>query len=171
MTARRTMLRSRRIASARSRFPLRLAALAVLALALYGCKTLARQVFAQPVVEVKDVKVRAVGLQGGSLDVILDVYNPNEYRLDATAITYRVWVDSNEVATGMIEKLLTLSEKGRSEVVVPVDFTFAAVQKAMQGLTRRGYVDYRVAGEFSMVTPFGKITRPYSGTGRWDSLR
>jgi LEA14-like dessication related protein len=171
MSLDRTIARPRRSASPRSAFPRRLLALAVLGLSLYGCKSLARQVFAQPVVEVKDVKVRSVGLQGGSLDVILDVYNPNEYRLDATGITYRVWVDSNEVATGQLEKLLTLSEKGRSEVVVPVDFTFAALQKAMQGLTRRGYVDYRVAGEFSMVTPFGKITRPYSGTGRWDSLR
>src|SRR5688572_8836326 len=146
-------------------------ALALLALALDGCKTLARQAFAQPVVTVKEVKVRSVGLEGGALDVILDVYNPNEYRLDATAITYRVWVDSNEIATGEIEKVLTLTGKGNSEVVVPVEFTLAAVQKALQSLTRRGYVNYRVAGEFSMVTPFGKITRPYSGTGRWDSMR
>jgi hypothetical protein len=80
-------------------------------------------------------------------------------------------VDSNEVATGTIEKMLSLSEKGRSEIVVPVDFTFNALQKAMQGLMSRGYVEYRVAGEASIATPFGKITRPYSGTGRWDSLR
>jgi LEA14-like dessication related protein len=160
-----------RSSSPRSPFRWSALALAVLALSLYGCKTLARQLFAQPVVEVKDVKVRAVGLQGGSLDVILDIYNPNEYRLDATAITYKVWVDSNEVATGTIEKMLSLSEKGRSEIVVPVDFTFAAVQKAIQGLARRGYVEYRVAGEASIATPFGKITRPYSGTGRWDSLK
>lgn len=144
---------------------------ALLTLTLPGCATLARQAFATPVVEVKDVKVKGIGLQGGSLDVILDVYNPNEYRLDATGITYRVWVDSSEVASGMIEKLVTLGEKGRSDIVVPVDFTFAAVQKALAEYTRRGYVDYRVTGEFSMVTPFGKMTRPYSGNGRLDSFR
>ena len=52
-----------------------------------------------------------------------------------------------------------------------VDFTFNALQKALAGLARRGYVEYRVAGEAAIATPFGKITRPYSGTGRWDSLR
>jgi LEA14-like dessication related protein len=149
----------------------RAAAVSLMLAGLGACAALARQAFATPVVEVKDVKVTGIGLQGGSLDVILDVYNPNEYRLDATGISYRVWVDSNEVANGMIERLVTLTEKGRSDIVVPVDFTFAAVQKALAEFTRRGYVDYRVTGEFSMVTPFGKMTRPYSGTGRLDSFR
>ena len=148
-----------------------LAAAAGLLLALTGCKTFARQLFANPVVEVKDVRVKGIGLQGGSLDIVLDVYNPNEYRLDATGITYNVWVDSSQIATGEIERLVTLAEKGRSEFIVPVSFTFAAVQKALAQFAREGSVDYRVTGEFSMVTPFGKMTRPYSGKGRLDSFR
>jgi len=136
-----------------------------------GCKTLARQAFSNPIVEVKDVKVKGVGFQGGSLDVILDVYNPNDYRIDARSISYHVFVDSAEIATGEIEKLLTLSNMGHSEVIVPVDFTFAAVQRAMQKFAQRGFVDYRVTGAFTMATPFGNITRPYSGNGRLDSFR
>ena len=100
--------------------------------AVSGCATLARQAFANPVVAVKEVRVKGVGMQGGSLDLILDVYNPNEYRLDASRITYQVWVDSNQIATGEIEKLATLTDKGNSEVVVPVNFTFASVQKALK---------------------------------------
>jgi len=136
-----------------------------------GCRTLARQVLANPVVEVKDVKVKGVGLEGGSLDVILDVYNPNEFRMDATHLTYQVWVDSSQVATGEIDKLVSLSEKGRSEVIVPVEFTFASVRAAMLKFASRGSVDYRVTGQFTYVTPFGNITRPYSGQGRLDSFR
>ena len=136
-----------------------------------GCQTLARQAFTNPVVEVKDVKITGVGPQGGSLNVILDVYNPNEYRLDASRITYEVWVDTSQVATGAIDKLVTLSERGRSEVVVPVAFTFAAVRNALLQMTLRGTLDYRVKGQFTVVTPFGNITRPYSGTGRLDALR
>ena len=136
-----------------------------------GCKTLARQAFANPVVEVKDVQIKGVGMQGGSLDLILDVYNPNEYRMDATRISYQVWVDSSQIAEGAIDKLVTLTDKGHSSVVVPVNFTFAAVQKALLTFAQRGSVDYRVAGQFSVVTPFGSITRPYSGTGRLDSFR
>ena len=139
--------------------------------AVSGCATLARQAFANPVVAVKDVRVKGIGLQGGSLDLILDVYNPNEYRLDASRITYAVWVDSDQIATGEIEKLVTLTDKGNSEVVVPVNFTFASVQKALVHYAQRGSVDYRVTGAFTMKTPFGSVTRPYSGAGRIDTFR
>ncbi len=144
---------------------------ATMLVAATGCRTLARQAFANPVVEVKDVLVKGVGLQGGSLDIVLDVYNPNEYRLDATSITYKVWVDSSQIATGALDRLVTLGEKGRSEIVVPVDFTFAAVQKALTLFAQRGVLDYRVTGEFTMATPFGKVTRPYSGKGTLTSFR
>ncbi len=136
-----------------------------------GCKTLARQAFANPVVEVKDVKVMGVGLTGGSLNVILDVYNPNDYRIDARRVNYTVFVDSMQIATGEIERLLTLTNKGHSEIVVPVEFTFAAVQRAVQKFAQRGSLDYRVTGSFAMATPFGDITRPYSGTGTLNSFR
>ncbi len=151
--------------------PMMLGAALVALAGVAGCRTLAKQVFANPVVEVKNVQVKGIGLQGGSLDVILSVYNPNEYRLDATRISYQVWVDSSSVATGEIEKLVTLADKGTSEVVVPVEFTYAAVQKAVRQFAQRGSVDYRVTGNFTMVTPFGNITRPYSGAGRLDSFR
>ncbi len=136
-----------------------------------GCKTLARQAFANPVVEVKDVRVKGVGMQGGSLDVVLSVQNPNEYRLDATRISYQVWVDSSQIASGEIDKVVTLANKATSEIVVPVEFTFASVQQAMVKFAQRGSLDYRVTGNFTMLTPFGNITRPYTGAGRLDSFR
>lgn len=146
--------------------------LALVAVAgIAGCKTLARQAFANPIVEVKDVRVKGIGIEGGSLDLILDVYNPNDYRIDARRLSYQVWVDSSQVATGDIEKLLTLSNKGHSEVVVPVNFTIASVQKALVKFAMQGSLDYRVTGSFTMATPFGDITRPYSGAGRLDSFR
>lgn len=143
----------------------------VAAVGVTGCRTLARQAFANPLVEVKDVRVKGVGVQGGSLDLVLDVYNPNDYRIDTRRLSYEVWVDSSQVATGEIDKLLTLSNKGHSEVVVPVNFTYASVQKAILAFAMRGSVDYRVRGSFTMATPFGDISRPYSGSGRLDSFR
>ena len=146
--------------------------LALVAVAVVsGCATLARQAFANPMVTVKDVRVKGIGMQGGSLDLILDVYNPNEYRLDASRITYQLWVDSSQIATGEIEKLVTLTDKGNSEIVVPVNFTFASVQRALVHYAQRGSVDYRVTGDFTMKTPFGSVTRPYTGAGRLDTFR
>ncbi len=138
---------------------------------LSGCATLARQAFSPPVVTVTDVRVKGIGLQGGSLDLLLDVYNPNKYRIDANRITYQVWVDSSQIATGEIDHLVTLTPGGNSALVVPVRFTFAAVQRALVHYAQRGSVDYRVTGAFTLQTPFGSITRPYAGAGRLDSFR
>ena len=70
-----------------------------------GCSTLGRAAFEQPVVHLRDVKVRGLGLTGGSLDVLLSVYNPNHYRLDATRLTYKVALagDSVTLATGALD--------------------------------------------------------------------
>ncbi len=135
-----------------------------------GCATLARQAFAPPVVEVTDVKVRNIGLAGGTLDVTLSISNPNEYRIDATRVTYRFYVDTTRVVTGEVDRLLTLENRGKSELTLPVNFGYRELGIAMREYASKGALQYRVAGEFTLATPFGNITRPYSGTGRVEGM-
>ncbi len=146
------------------------AALAAATLGVAGCKTMARQAMANPVVEVKDVIVKGMGTQGGTLDVILSVENPNEFRMDATRITYEVLVDSGRVANGEISKLVTLEGTSKTDVTVPVNFTYNEMRQVLNTFMLTGVVDYTVRGQFTVVTPFGNITRPYSGVGRLNSL-
>ena len=59
--------------------------------------------------QLKDVAVQGVGLTGGNLDVKLNVYNPNGYRLDATRLTYNVLVgDDVQLATGVLDSRFTV---------------------------------------------------------------
>src|SRR6185503_1083775 len=68
-----------------------------------GCSTLGKAAFKEPKVELQDVKVTGIGFNGGSLDVLLNVDNPNEFRLDATQLDYDVVVgDSVRFATGTV---------------------------------------------------------------------
>lgn len=151
---------------------LRVAALlAVLApLAVTGCARMARQAFQNPVVELHDVVVKGIGMSGGSLDVVLDVYNPNGYRIDASRVTYVLFADSLKVATGEVTKLVTLDDKKTSRVTLPVNFTMRELTQAANILLQRGSVDYTVEGDFTLATPFGSITRPYRSKGRYDTL-
>src|SRR6478735_3920237 len=67
----------------------KIAAAVFAVIAIAGCASLGLGGgFQQPVVNFKDLKVRGLGLSGGSLDAYLNVYNPNGYRLDATRLTY-----------------------------------------------------------------------------------
>jgi LEA14-like dessication related protein len=142
-----------------------------LAVSAASCAGFLRHEFGTPVVELKDVRVKGIGIEGGSLDLVLDVYNPNNYRLDASHLTYTLFVDTSAIATGEINKLVTLETKKKSEVILPVTFNTRELMGMAQALTRTGSLDYTVKGEMTVATPFGNFTRPYMGNGRFDSLR
>ena len=144
---------------------------AAVLLAAAGCSSLIRNQFANPVIELKDVRLRGIGLQGGSLDVVLDVFNPNPYRLDASRVTYNLMVDTSHIAHGSIDRLVTLETQKKSEVVLPVQFSTQQLIGAASAMQKTGSVDYTVSGEVTVATPFGNFTRPYLGRGRFDSLR
>jgi len=142
------------------------------ALALAGCATLARQAFQNPIVNLRDVNVRGLGLSGGSLDVVLSVYNPNNYRLDATRLTYRLFVgDSLSLANGDIQTQTTVQAADSTFVTVPVSFTYAGLGAAARQIFATGSVNYRVAGDVTVGSAVGNFTVPYSATGRFDTLR
>ena len=142
---------------------------AMLALA-GGCATLGRNVFEEPVVNFKNVRINGMGLDGGSLDVVLSVYNPNGFKLDATRLTYRLQVDSIDVGTGALDREFVVQENDSSLVRLPVSFTYAGLGAAGRQLIQSGSVNYRVLGDVTVRTRLGSFTRPYSGTGRFSAL-
>lgn len=143
----------------------------VVAVATAGCASLMRQAFMEPVVTLKDVRLKGLGLQGGNLDVVLNVYNPNGYRLDATKLNYRLLVgDSVDVASGTITDRLTLQENDSTQLMIPVAFTFRGIGEAGRQLLNTGAVNYRVAGDVLVGTPVGSFTVPYSSTGRFSAF-
>jgi LEA14-like dessication related protein len=136
-----------------------------------GCASLGRQIFQEPVVQFKDVRLRSLGLQGGTLDVVLSVYNPNGFRLDATRLTYNVLVgDSVPLGTGALREGFQVQRGDSTEIPVPIDFTFAGLGAAGRQLLQSGSVNYRVTGDVTVNTPLGNFTRPYSGNGRFSPM-
>lgn len=152
----------------RKTFVLATAAVAVMINA--GCSALGRQAFADPVVSLKDVRVVSAGLNGGNLDVVLNVYNPNGYRLDATRLTYRVQVDSTPLANGIMDSRFTVQDKDSTTVRIPVSFTWSGLGAGVRQIIGTGAVNYRVTGDVTVGTPVGNFTVPFSQTGRYSAL-
>jgi LEA14-like dessication related protein len=136
----------------------------------FGCASIGRNAFAEPVVTLRDVKLRGVGMTGGSFDVVLSVYNPNGYRLDATQLTYNVLVDSVRFANGTMDQRFTVQEKDSTLVTVPISFSYAGVGEAGRQLLNTGSVNYRVHGDVSVGTPVGSFKVPYDRTGRFSTF-
>ncbi|MEY4007362.1 MAG: hypothetical protein RLZZ467_385 [Gemmatimonadota bacterium] len=134
-------------------------------LAVAGCASIAKRAFQSPIVTVADTKVTGFSARGGSLEVTLRVENPNDFRLDVGALRYVVWVDSTQVATGQLDRIVTLEPAATSTVVVPVQFALDAVAMVGVRFLTTGSLQYRVTGQFDYVTPFGRLTRPFASDG------
>lgn len=148
----------------------RLAALSTLVLASTACASLARQAFQEPVVSVRDVRLTGIGMNGGSVDVALAVYNPNNYRLDATRITYQLLFDTVSFATGAITQQQSVQARDTLRLTVPVSFTYRGVGEAGRQILGTGSVNYRLLGDVTVASPIGNFTVPYSTAGRFSTL-
>lgn len=150
----------------------RFVVLSVVALAATaaGCATLARQAFQEPIVSVRDIRLNGLGLTGGSVDVSLAVYNPNNYRLDATRLTYRLLFDTVTFATGALNEQHTVQSRDTAFISIPVNFTYRGVGEAGRQILQTGTVNYRLAGDVTVGSPLGNFTVPYSTTGRFSTL-
>lgn len=162
--------------AARTRTPrfrrgLRWTAAALLVSLAAGCAAIGLGSFSEPIVRLKDVQITGLGLQGGSVDVRLSVYNPNKFKLDAIKMTYKVDIDSIPLGDGELGDRFVVQSNDSSEVRLPVRFTYAGLGAAGQSLLRAGSINYRVRGDFTVSTPLGNYTRPYNQTGRYSTVK
>lgn len=138
--------------------------------AVTACASLGRGIFQEPIVNFKDLRVRGLGLSGGSLDVYLNVYNPNQFRLDATRLTYRLLVGETQLGMGALDSRFTVQRGDSTEVRIPIDFTYSGIGSAARQMMSSGSVPYTVTGDVTVATPIGSFTRPYTGHGRFSAF-
>lgn len=148
-----------------------LGGIAAAAMSGAACASIARATLQDPVVTLREVKVTGLGLQGGSLDVVLGVYNPNGLSLRAVRLTYNVAVDSAALAAGEVPNETELAGNDTTIVRLPVSFTYRGVGAAVTQMMARGSVTYTVSGELGVRTPIGTVTRPYRRVGTYAMTR
>ncbi len=136
-----------------------------------ACASLGKGAFQEPVVTFKDARITGLGVTGGSLEIVLDLYNPNRFRLEGTRLSYKVLVDSTEFGEGAYTTRFGVDERATNEVRLPLSFTYRGVGAAGRALTQTGSVEYHVVGELSVNTPVGSFTRPYDQKGRFSTLQ
>ena len=143
----------------------------MLAATAIGCASVGRAAFREPVVTYKDAVITGLGLTGGSLEVVLSIYNPNSFRLDGTGLTYRIAVDSVPFGNGTLSERFAVQEGDSTTVRLPLQFNYSGVGQAGRQLIQTGSVNYTVSGDITVGTPIGSFTRPYSGKGRLTTMR
>jgi LEA14-like dessication related protein len=143
------------------------AALAVLTW-VTACSRLAERAFARPTIAVRGVKVKSVGLTGGSIQVSLSIANPNPYPLPVQRAVYSfALADSTEVGRGESATAFTLPAHDSVLVDLPVDISWQGLRAAARDASRDGTVDYILKGSVTLDTPLGNPNVPFQSAGRF----
>jgi len=145
-----------------------LGALGVVLVSVAGasCATLRNAIaFEEPQIELKQVDITGFGLQGGTLDLVFDVYNPNQYRLRSTRLEVGLVLASTDFGEALIDKPLDLSPQNHSRVVMPVRFTWAGVGAAARSLLQSQELPYQITGAVILDTPIGERRVQLKGSG------
>lgn len=137
-------------------------------LALAACSAIAERAFSRPTIAVRGVKVRSVGITGGSIEVALHISNPNPYPLPVQRATYTfALADSTEIGRGESAAAFTLPAHDSTVVQLPLDVSWQGLRAAGRDAARDGTVDYRLTGSVTIDTPVGTPNVPFESTGRF----
>ena len=129
----------------------------LLTVTLSACATLRNALtFENPQIELQEINVTGLGLSGGTLDLVFDVYNPNDYRLRSTRLEVGLELAGTDFGEALIDKPLDLSPVNHSRVVMPVRFAWTGVGAAARSLLESQELPYGITGAVLLDTPIGE---------------
>src|SRR5258708_15199771 len=112
---------------------------------LGGCATLRSVLnFQEPQIELQEINITGMGLTGGTLDLVFDVYNPNDYRLRSTRLEVALELAGTDFGDALIDKPLDFSPVNHSRVIMPGRFTWTGVGPAPRALPEAPGLPYGV---------------------------
>lgn len=135
-------------------------------LAASACATVRSALrFQEPQIALQRIEITGLSFTGGTLDLVLDVYNPNDYRLRSTRMNVSLDLEGTHFGDALVDRPLDLSPVNHSQVVVPVRFEWAGVGAGMRGLFERQGIEYTLGGAVLLDTPLGERSVGLKGSG------
>lgn len=130
--------------------------LCLLAIGLTSCGVFRAALnFENPDVQVSEIRVTGLGLTGGTLDLVLDVYNPNTYDIHGTRLGLGVDLEDTHFGDAEITTPFALSATRHNQVIVPVRFEWAGVGAGAQALLTKQAIRFAANGTVGLDTPIG----------------
>ena len=133
--------------------------------ALAACATLRGLTFQDPDVSLQEIEITGLGFTGGTFNLVLDVWNPNDYRLRSTRLEVGIDLEGTHFGDALLDRPLDLSPTNHSRVVVPVRFEWAGLGAGAKALLTRRAVGYAITGRVLLDTPLGDKAVGLTGKG------
>jgi LEA14-like dessication related protein len=146
-------------------------ALALGATTLAGCRSISLLLYRPPTITLRDAKFD-VGMNGGSLRVVLLVKNPNFYALSTAGMRYQLLVgDSIQVAAGVDSTHRRVGANDSTIVELPAHVSWQGLSAAGGAIAAHGLVQYQLIGTIALDTPLGTHDIPVNQRRSFAPLR
>jgi LEA14-like dessication related protein len=124
------------------------------------------EIFREPDVRLERVVVRAIGMSGGSLDLIVGVDNPNGFALHGTRLEVGFDVEGQHLGDIAYDDDFSVTENGRTTLTLPLTFGWDGVGSAVVTALGSGDLPYKMKGQVELRTPLGSKDVPFTREGR-----
>jgi LEA14-like dessication related protein len=143
-----------------------LTAVAVCATLGAACASLQQALrFQEPDIRLQEIRITGLSLTGGTFDMALDVFNPNDYRLRTMRLELGIDLEQVHFGDALLENGVELPSQQHSLVTVPVRFEWAGLGAGAQALLSRQAVHYGLTGAATLDTPLGDRRVGVHGSG------
>ena len=133
---------------------------------LTGCATVLQQLqFSRPSLDLESIQVTGFSLAGGSVDLILDVFNPNSYDLNTMRVEVGIDLEGTHFGDVSWEEPVTLPSEEHATVRVPLSFTWSGIGAGARGILTKGGVNYALDTRLFLDTPLGDRAVGFETTG------
>lgn len=133
---------------------------------LSGCDSLQKAAFQKPTAKFAESRLTDLTLNGATLEIVLDVHNPNSYPINLGALDYDFEIQGARFGQGSQANGNKLEAGKSSKVVLPLTVGFSDLAKLVQNLGGLNKLDYAVKGGMTFVLPVvGDYRAKYSAKG------
>lgn len=131
--------------------------LAALVLVSAECRGLGEN-FREPDIQLDHAIVRAIGLTGGNLDLVVKVDNPNNFTLQGTKLQVGIDVKGSHLGDITYDSDFAVSENGTTSLTLPLRFGWTGVGSAVRAALSYGELPYEMKGQATLKLPWGLKT-------------
>jgi LEA14-like dessication related protein len=131
-----------------------------------GCASIQHALrFEEPDIRLQEVRITGLGLTGGTVDLTLDVFNPNGFRLRTLRLELGIDLEQIHFGDALLETPVELPAQQHSLVTVPVRFEWAGLGAGARALLTRQAIRYGLTGSATLDTPIGDRRVSVHGSG------
>lgn len=131
-------------------------------LLLTSCSSFTGKILKDPEVQLQGLDVSSISAKEVSINLRLNVKNPNPIPLKLNEINYALKVSGKMVTEGVFDKGVNIPADGEGEVVVPLKFEYNTIGSLLEGLIKKSITrDYELNG----AAKIGIFSIPFTKKG------